>query len=96
MRFSIKKPQEHLVNGMRGLGYRAFGGPKGGEWSFVKSLARGDYPRFHVYVTQQNDMLAMNLHVDQKKPSYEGATAHTGEYDGPLVEQEAERIKRAL
>ena len=37
-----------------------------------------------------------NLHLDQKKPSYEGSTGHSGDYDGPAVEGEAERIKNLL
>ena len=37
-----------------------------------------------------------NLHLDQKKPTYEGHVAHSGEYDGELVEEEAERIRRIL
>jgi len=37
-----------------------------------------------------------SLHLDQKKPSYEGSTGHSGEYDGDVVEGEAERIKNIL
>ncbi|OGZ67033.1 MAG: hypothetical protein A3C58_00740 [Candidatus Staskawiczbacteria bacterium RIFCSPHIGHO2_02_FULL_34_10] len=50
-----------------------------------------------------------SLHLDQKKPSYparigyakgvadgEGWHAHSGEYDGQIVEDEAERIKQVL
>ncbi len=38
--------------------------------------------------------LVINLHIDQKKPSYEGSNAHSGEYDGELVEREMERIRK--
>ena len=27
----------------------------------------------------------MNLHVDQKEASYEGSSAHSGDYEGPVV-----------
>ena len=37
-----------------------------------------------------------NLHLDQKKPSYEGSRGHSGEYDGPVVEEEVKRIKELL
>lgn len=30
---------------------------------------------------------------DQKQASYEGTSAHSGEYDGELVEQEIRRLK---
>ncbi|MFH1099149.1 MAG: hypothetical protein V1723_04525 [Candidatus Uhrbacteria bacterium] len=38
--------------------------------------------------------LQVNLHVDQKRPTYEGSHAHGGEYDGSLVEQEAARLRQ--
>jgi len=34
----------------------------------------------------------MTLHLDEKKPSYEGFTAHAGQYDGPLIETERDRL----
>lgn len=37
--------------------------------------------------------LIINLHIDQKKPTYGSHTAHSGEYDGELVSAEIERIK---
>ncbi len=64
--------------------------------SFLRPLARAGYPRFHIYATlTEGDASArLNLHLDQKKASYEGsgAHAHSGEYDGALVENEARRI----
>lgn len=52
-----------------------------------------DYPRFHAYVKMQGKDLVVNLHLDQKKPSYQGSHRHSAEYDTELVVQEAERIK---
>ena len=46
--------------------------------------------------TGSGQAIEINLHLDQKKPSYEGAAAHSGEYEGELVEKEAERIKQIL
>ena len=40
--------------------------------------------------------MIFNLHLDQKKPTYEWHIAHSGEYDGELVEKEIERIKKIL
>ena len=38
------------------------------------------------------DKFIFSLHLDQKKPIYEGTHAHNGEYFGPVVETEADRI----
>lgn len=80
---------------MRDCGYRLIENPhQGGERSFARSLNWGHfYPRFHVYLNSLPQGLEINLHLDMKKPSYEGTTAHSGEYDGRLVEEEARRIK---
>lgn len=63
-----------------------------GETSYARRL-RGDfYPRFHVYIKDGGSSWIFNLHLDQKRPIYEGVTAHSGEYDGLVVEKETERI----
>jgi hypothetical protein len=80
---------------MRECGYRIIENPhQGGEVSFARSFdGRNFYPRIHIYINQLSDTLEINLHLDMKKPTYEGVTAHSGEYDGKLVEEEARRIK---
>lgn len=45
---------------------------------------------------ETENALMVNLHLDMKKPSYAGTSAHAGEYDGALVEQEAERIRAGV
>lgn len=64
--------------------------------SFVRRLDRDLYPRFHVYVEERGESWLFNLHLDQRAPRYEGVTAHSGEYDGEVVEREAERIRSYL
>ena len=65
--------------------------------SFVRLLTRNSYPRFHVYLKEEKDRVSVNLHLDQKKPSYGGGThAHSGEYDGELVKGEMNRLKSLL
>ncbi|MFH0955630.1 MAG: hypothetical protein V1801_00205 [Candidatus Falkowbacteria bacterium] len=64
-----------------------------GQESYVRRLNRGFYPRFHLYLEEQNEQVVLNLHLDQKQASYEGAHAHNAEYEGELVEQEMGRIK---
>lgn len=67
-----------------------------GEVSYVKRVHGDWYPRFHVYILEEKDKVIFNLHLDQRAPVYAGATAHAGEYDGEVVEREAERIKKLL
>jgi hypothetical protein len=67
-----------------------------GEDSFGRRLSVGQYPKFHVYAHKEGETLIVNLHLDQKKPTYEGSPAHSGEYDGEVVKQEGERIKTLM
>ncbi len=79
----------------RQLGYRPMGYTEKGELNCVRPLG-GNYPRFHIYMTATPEAVNMNLHLDQKKPSYAGATAHSGDYDSETVRNEAERIKELV
>lgn len=97
MKFTTKKPEESIISLARKLGYI----PRdivGEEFNCVKPLRGRDYPRFHLYLKENKEKneLLFNLHLDQKKPSYAGTPAHSGEYTGEVVENEAERIKKAL
>jgi len=74
---------------MRGLGYHPDRNKKN---SFSKSLQGGKFPRFHIYYDSEKQIL--NLHLDQKASTYQKATDHAGEYDGPAVFKEAQRIKK--
>ena len=94
MRFTIKT-NEHPLGLGRILGYKLLG-ERNEEFNFVRSIGGNNYPRFHLYVKKEKDRLIFNLHLDQKKPSYEGQTAHSGEYEGELIEKEAGRIKKLL
>ncbi len=62
--------------------------------SYVHRLGTEFYPRFHVYLEAQGNGVTIDLHLDQKKPSYGGGShAHAGEYDGLLVEREVARLR---
>lgn len=63
-----------------------------GQTAFIKRVSGGDFPRYHAYVEDRDGGLQVNLHIDQKAASYEGAHAHSGEYEGALVEQEMKYI----
>lgn len=90
MKFAIKNPGRNPLNLLRKVGYSPL------RDAFVRPLERSGYPRFHIYLEESGEELVFNLHLDQKKAIYKGTAAHSGEYDSPLVEQEAERIKQAL
>ena len=93
MKIAIPNPKTHSRNLLRRAGYALHQG-RDGEISFVRRLAAYDYPRFHVYVNREEpgELIEITLHLDEKKPSYEGFTAHSGQYDGQLVEQERDRL----
>ncbi|MBU1132099.1 hypothetical protein KKC32_02525 [Patescibacteria group bacterium] len=77
---------------IRRCGYGEVRDPNATELSYARRLGSGFYPRFHAYLNDFENYFEVNLHLDQKKPSYEGSSAHAGEYDGETVENEARRI----
>ena len=82
------KPSELI----RICGYGAVHDPNNPEISYSRRLGESYYPRFHVYLNEFDKYFEVSLHLDQKKVSYEGQTAHSGEYDGDNVADEARRI----
>jgi len=95
MDFEIKNVKESIVSVARSLGYVIID-TKGNEYNLVRKLDINNYPRFHIYLKQNGTDFNFSLHLDQKKPSYEGSHAHSGEYFGPVVETEADKIKQIL
>ena len=97
MKFFIpeEKISENIINLGRKIGYFLIGrGKDEAELSFVRALKGMDYPRFHLLVRKDKGKnVLFNLHLDQKKPSYGKYSAHSAEYDGPLIENEVDRIK---
>lgn len=97
MEFSIKHTDRSINDIMRLIGYQAAHFQKEGEFSIVRPFGRNGYPRFHLYgERKEEDFIIFKLYLDQKKPSYEGQTGHSGDYDGEVVTEEAERIERLL
>lgn len=94
MRQSLPKLNISYYNFMRICGYQRITNPhKNNEESFARSLHQGNfYPRFHIYIENNS----LTIHLDMKKASYEGTSAHSGEYEGPLVEQELKRITNCV
>jgi hypothetical protein len=77
---------------VRRCGYGEVRDPNNPELSFSRRLGDNWYPRFHVYINETPKYFEISLHLDQKKVSYEGQSAHSGEYDSPIVIAEAKRI----
>ena len=96
MKIAIQKLNIPPRNFLKQCGYLEIQNPhKNNEISYARSLNPGRfYPRFHVYPETAGKDFSLNLHLDMKKPSYEGSAAHGGEYDGATVENESERIKK--
>ena len=93
MKFSIPKSGQ-ILGLARKIGY-IFQKQNGSEAAFIRPI-QGDFPRFHLYVREDKNEYLFNLHLDQKKPTYGEHTAHSGEYEGEVVENEAIRIKLIL
>lgn len=96
MDFTIKNLEEGIASIARNIGYLIIDTNPNGEYNLVRKLAGNNYPRFHIYLRQQGSTYNFGLHLDQKKPSYKGTHAHNGEYFGPVVDEEVERIKDIL
>lgn len=99
MQFEIKNIQKSTNDLMRTIGYQPAYFQKPGETSIVRQITRNDYPRFHLYIKPISGVTgaySFNIHLDQKKPSYEGTRGHSGEYEGPVVEEEVRRITDLL
>ncbi|MDD3190184.1 MAG: hypothetical protein PHI66_00620 [Candidatus Pacebacteria bacterium] len=92
MKISIKKSElkTNIISFMRSCGYAPF------HDSYVHILGVGGYPRFHIYIDELDEKYVLNLHLDQKRPSYGTETAHSGDYEGKVVEDEADRIGDVL
>lgn len=97
MKILIENIKENPASALRKTGYHfERRHPNTKEISAARTLGAGGFPRLHAYARLDGKNLEINLHLDQKRPSYRGTSAHGGEYEGELLEQEAERIKSVL
>jgi len=101
MRLAFEKTKDSPLNILRRAGYSFLRRDDAtGEMSFAKRVGNEDYPRFHVYVkTNKSGDAEINLHLDQKKASYQGSVAHSGEYeagDNKWIEREADEIRKSF
>ena len=100
MRLLFDKISDSPLNILRRLGYSFIRKEtSSGELSFVKRVGSADYPRFHIFVRERDGGAELTLHLDQKKASYQGSTAHSGEYgaeENQWLEREAETIRNGF
>lgn len=82
---------------MRKCGYFLHQDKNTGKASYLRNLSTSaHYPRFHLFLERENQQLLIDLHLDQKKPSYQGQKAHSGEAESEVVRQELHRIINSL
>lgn len=81
---------------IRRCGYGRIFDRRNNQISYARTLRGALYPRFHLYMAENEKQYIFNLHLDQRPTRYEGVTAHSGEYDGAVVENEIARIKSYL
>ncbi|OGZ33985.1 MAG: hypothetical protein A2Y98_00770 [Candidatus Portnoybacteria bacterium RBG_19FT_COMBO_36_7] len=98
MRLNFKNIKDSPLNLMRQAGYSYVGRDERiEEEAYERRLSSGDYPKFHVYIKREGDFVFVNLHLDQKEPSYSGSPAHSGEYEeNEVLQKEAGIIKKVF
>ena len=98
MKFGVKKDKVNLNSAqfMRLAGYTFIRDRKFDKESYVRKTTRNNYPRFHIYIQEDEKTIFFDLHLDQKQASYPGAHAHNAEYDGEVVESEISRLKNLI
>jgi hypothetical protein len=97
MKIIIQNPKSYSRNLIRQAGY-AIQQNREGEINFVRRIQGADYPRFHIYIKREEpgEIIEMELHLDEKKPSYEGYKAHSGQYEGEVIQRECDRIMKTI
>ena len=99
MEFKIAKNKiaDNIDVAMRATGYhKTHHSGANEQLNFTKHLSQAGYPRFHIYLKENKTDYIFSLHLDQKKPVYKGAKAHSGDYDGAVVVVEAQRITKRI
>jgi len=96
MELILKHTDKSVHDIMELTGYKTIHFQGDGEFSIVRPIRRGGYPRFHLYGVQQNSTIILNLHLEQRRPSYENVDSHTGETEGSEIKEEMARIEKLL
>lgn len=89
MKFTLSNNfSQNLYTLIRRCGYVPIHDRKTGKDSFSKKLSNAHYPRFHLYITQNQKTVVFDLHLDQNRNRYQGQTAHNADYDSQEVKNE--------
>lgn len=97
MQMKIYKSKTDIdpYNFLRRAGYGFIIDGKTQKESFVRRLGNGHYPRFHLYVVEQEDSYIFDLHIDQQRSSL-AKRKHKTEYEGDRVLGELKRLKSLI
>lgn len=88
----------NLATALRQAGYHPIHDYATKQDSWVRTLGRLHYPRFHLYPTASAIAVQLSLHIDQKQNTtrFCKGPRHAGEYDSPIVQVELVRLQRWL
>ena len=97
MKFNVPVAITSLHTFLRTMGYHPVRSRDTAARVYVRRAGQGLYPRFHIYAyPAKTGGSILYLHLDMKKPSYEGSRTHSGEYDSELVSSEGKRLRAML
>jgi len=94
MKFSVPITSAELQNWLRKKGYHPAENKVGVTNFSRRVMPYQPFPKFHIYFNSLTDGTELDLHLDQKAETrhYQATHAHNAEYDGPLLEQEKQRL----
>ncbi len=93
MKFRINNSLSHSIPIIiRRCGYSRIFDHQSQQESFVRLLTRNRYPRFHLYVSEEDTEIIFDLHLDQTRSRIAGQTAHRADYESEEVRDELARI----
>lgn len=94
MTFEILKSSiSNIALFIKRIGYMQIPSRKEGKASFIRRIHQTDFPRFHLYLSQNESSLLFDLHMDLLRPKHK-ITARAAESFGKPVEDETNRIKQ--
>ena len=96
MKIILQNLKDNARTLIRRAGYSEHYDTRSQQTSYARRLGTGIFPKFHVYLAEQAGGVEVSIHIDQKQPSYGSGHMHSGDYDGPLIERELERIKQSF
>jgi len=95
MKFSILKSNiPNTRNFFRTIGYFSIPSSQAGKASFIHRIHQTDFPRFHMYISQNQTHYNFDLHMDLLRPQHK-ITARASENTTQPVQDEMNRIIHA-